>query len=370
MVRAALAASVLALAGVATVAFAATSGPTKASASEVATNPPGKRAKPEPKPKPAAVSSVCTRYASTTGSDRARGTSAHPFQTVQRLANALRPGDTGCLLAGRFVEDVTIRRGGTAAAPLTIRSAPGQTAVLQGRLWIADSANWITVTRLSLDGRNDHLLPSPTVDGDHVTFSYVDVTNDKMGGLHDGDGICFDLGDSTGQYGYAYDTRIVHSRIHDCGTSDNHNHGIYVAGSYGATIADNWIYDNGDRGIQLYPDAHNTLIERNVIAGNGEGVIFSGDETHASSGNVLIHNVIVGSRIRHNVEYWWPGPVGTDNVIKENCIYGGAEGNILEPQIGYTAVDNLIVAPRFLSASDPTSAIRPKTVCASYAPAP
>ncbi|HEY5294077.1 MAG TPA: right-handed parallel beta-helix repeat-containing protein [Gaiellaceae bacterium] len=316
---------------------------------------------------PSKAPSVCTHYASTAGNDRGPGTKARPFLTAQRLVSSLRPGATGCFLGGRYVQDVTIRHGGTDTAPITIRSAPGDSAVLQGRLWIADSANWVVVTHLQLDGRNDNLLPSPTIDGDHVTFSYDSVTNNKMGGLHDGDGICFDLGDSTGHYGYAYGTRIVHDRIHDCGTSDNHNHGIYVAGSYNAVITDNWIYDNGDRGIQLYPDAHNTLIERNIIAGNGEGVIFSGDETHASSGNILIHNVIVGSTIRHNVEYWWPGPVGTNNVVKENCIYGGHTGNILQPSIGYSIVGNLIVAPKFVAGAQLTG-IKPKTACAAFAP--
>lgn len=132
-------------------------------------------------------------------------------------------------------------------------------------------------------------------------------------------------------------------------------------------IADNWIYDNADRGVQLYPDAQGTLVENNIIEGNGEGVIFSGDTTQASSHNVVIHNVIIDSRIRHNVEYWWPGPVGSDNIVEDNCIYGGHEGNILEPATGYTITDNLIVEPQF-ETSSPTSPIKPNTACAAFAP--
>jgi parallel beta-helix repeat protein len=315
------------------------------------------------------ASPACTRYASPTGNDAARGTAAHPLATVQRLVNTLRPGQTGCLAAGQFVQDVTIRHGGTAGKPITLRSAPGMSAIVRGRFWIAQGADWTTVTHLQLDGRNDHLLPSPTVNADHATFTYVAVTNHHMGGQNDGDGICFNLGDSTGQYGIAHYTRIAHSRIFSCGGSDNHNHGIYVEGADHTTIVDNWIYDNGDRGVQLYPDAQNTLIEYNIIAGNGEGVIFSGDETHASSNNVLQYNTIVDSTIRDNVEYWWPGPVGTGNVVAHNCIFGGRKGNILQAQIGYTATDNLIVAPAFTSSSQP-SGIKPGTRCAAFAPRP
>jgi parallel beta-helix repeat protein len=315
----------------------------------------------------AVAKKICTRFASRSGNDSAPGSLARPFATVQRLVNALRPGQTGCLLSGVFVQDVTVRHGGTDATPIMIRSAPGDTATLQGRLWIAQGADWVTFTYLHLDGLNANFLPSPTIDGNNVTFSYDDVTNDHMGGLHDGDGICFDIGDATGQYGFAHATRIVHDQIHDCGTSDNHNHGIYVAGSFDAVIADNWIYDNADRGVQLYPDAQGTLVENNIIEGNGEGVIVSGDTTQASSNNTVTHNVIIDSRIRHNVEYWWPGPIGTNNIVADNCIYGGHEGNILAPAVGYTITDNLIVQPQFATA-DPTSPIKPNTACAAFAP--
>jgi hypothetical protein len=311
---------------------------------------------------------ACTRYASTAGSDSAPGTRRRPFGSVGRLVASLRPGQTGCLLRGRYVEDVTVRRGGTAGKPITIRSAPGQVATLQGRLWIAQGANYVTFTRMKLDGRNSSLLPSPSVDGDHDSFTYVDVTNHKMGGHDDGDGICFALGDDTGRYGTARNTLIARSTIHDCGTADNHNHGIYVASSVGARIVGNWIWDNGDRGIQLYPNAQKTLVEFNIIAGNGEGVIFSGDQTHASSGNVVTRNTIVDSRIRHNVEYWWPGPVGTGNVVSHNCLWGGAQGNIATPAVGYTLEANTIVQPRFAASAQPAS-ILPKTPCVADSPA-
>jgi hypothetical protein len=310
---------------------------------------------------------VCTRYASPAGRDGAAGTAHHPFATVQRLVRALAPGQTGCLLRGLYVEDVTVRHGGTQGAPVTIRSAPGAVATIRGRLWIAQTAPWVTFTHLNLDGRNASSLPSPTINGDHVTFSYDDVTNYKMGGRDDGDGICFNIGDSTGVYGYAHYTLLTHNTIHDCGTSNNHNHGIYVAGSYNATIVRNWIWGNADRGIQLYPDAHETRIANNIIAGNGEGIIFSGDDTHASSDNLVTHNVIVDSRIRYNVEYYWPGRAGDHNVVADNCIFGGARGNLLRPEIGYAAMSNLIVAPRFTSTKQPAGIVA-GSACASFAP--
>ena len=286
------------------------------------------------------------------------------------LVNRLAPGETGCLLAGSYVEDVSIRRGGSDGKPLTLRGASGVTATVRGRFWIADSANWVTVSNLHLNGVNATHLPSPTINGDHAVFTDNDVTNDHMGGVDDGDGICFLLGDASGSYGAAWHTTIARNSIHDCGTSNNHNHGVYVASSYYAQIVGNRIYNNADRGIQLYPNAQHTLIRNNVIAGNGEGVIFSGAGSYASSDNVLIHNVIVYSRIRWNVEYYWgSGPVGTNNVVKENCIFGGARGDVLGPQIGYAATANIFVEPEFASSSWLSRVKKPRA-CRSYAPKP
>jgi parallel beta-helix repeat protein len=82
----------------------------------------------------------------------------------------------------------------------------------------------------------------------------------------------------------------------------NNNYGIYVSAARGTRIMDNWIYDNADRGIQLYSDANNTLVANNVIDANGEGVIFSGSGNQVSSDNEIKNNVIANSRVRWLVE--------------------------------------------------------------------
>jgi hypothetical protein len=315
--------------------------------------------------------STCTRFASPNGVDSAPGTKADPLRHVQALADGLSAGQTGCLLGGSYDEDVSIRHGGRAGARVTLRGAPGVTATVRGRFWIANGASYVTVSHLHLDGRNATNLPSPTVNADHSTFIYDDVTNDHAGGINDGDGICFALGDAHGVWGVATYTIIAHSAIHDCGTSNNHNHGVYVAAGRYVRITDNWIYNNADRGIQLYPDAQHTLVRNNVIAGNGDGVIISGDGRFASSDNMVTNNIIIDSRNRYNVEYNWPepGPVGTGNVVTQNCLFGGKEGNILEPQKGYVASQNLFVAPQFVGSKWPARVVS-HSACAPFAPRP
>jgi parallel beta-helix repeat protein len=244
---------------------------------------------------------------------------------LERTVKAARPGETICLRTGDYdVQRLPIRVSGKAGRRITLRSEnPKRPATIHGVVYLADSANYWTFEDIRLDGRNRWNLPSPIVNGDHSIWRRLDVTNHHAGAGTSGGGICFSLG-QTKRYGYAGDTTIEDSRIHDCGVSDNHNHGIYVTATSGFTIVrDNWIYRNGDRGIQLYPAAANVLITHNAIDGNGSGVIFSGVGSLTSRNITVVGNIISNSRNRWNVESWYPKgtPVGTGNVVKGNCLW-------------------------------------------------
>src|SRR5213080_2882240 len=77
----------------------------------------------------------------------ADGTVDAPFATVQHLVDSLGPGDTGCIRAGTYHEqNITIRNGGAGDdARVTIASYPGERATIDGRVYVADSANYVTV---------------------------------------------------------------------------------------------------------------------------------------------------------------------------------------------------------------------------------
>jgi parallel beta-helix repeat protein len=297
--------------------------------------------------------------ATLTSSTRPPGCSSlvHPGSGLQRTVNRAGPGTTICLTGGDYdVRRLFIGNKGRPNERITFESAdPHHPATLHGAIYYKHSASYWTFAYLHFDGRNDWDLPSPIVDGDHSVWDHVDVTNDHAGAGVSGGGICFDLG-QTQTYGYAGDTTIENSRIHDCGISDNHNHGIYVEATTGTTvIKDNWIYRNGDRGVQLYPAAQNVLIENNVIDDNGSGVIFSGMGSFTSRNITVVGNIISNSQKRWNVESWYPTgtPVGTDNIVKNNCLWASnatreydARGGVAE-QVGFTAATNVIQRPIF-----------------------
>jgi parallel beta helix pectate lyase-like protein len=299
---------------------------------------------------PAAFAAGCARIAATNGSDSAAGTQAQPFRSAQKLVDSLAAGETGCLRAGTYSGNVKVSRSGTSGAPITLTSFPGERATVSGKLWIDESANFITVSSLDLDGRNAGNLASPAINGDDVTFVGNDVTNHNTT-------ICFSIGPTT--YGRAYRTVIQGNRIHNCGElpATNLDHGIYVEHSTAARIVDNVIYDNADRGVQLYPDAQSSYVARNIIDGNGEGVTIAGGSedygAQASNDNVVEQNVITNSVQRYNVESHWGSPVvGQRNFVRQNCVFGGArdgDNHGLSRDNGFTSSDNLLADPRYVN---------------------
>jgi Right handed beta helix region len=295
---------------------------------------------------PYGEATACNRYAAPSGSDRARGGPRTPFRTVQRLVNSLRPGETGCLRAGTYRTPVRIARGGRRRARITLAAYPGETATILGRFKIMKGANYVSVTGLRLNGANPTRLPSPMVYANHATFSYDDVTNDHTG-------ICFEVGNAT--WGWATDTVISHDRIHDCGQvpDDNLQHGLYIEAATDTTIEWSLIYDNAARGIQLYPDAQHTTIDHNIIDGNGEGILISGEGGHASSYTNIYDNILSDATVRHDVESYWPvgNPVGRGNTIHNNCLWRGREGAIGASAGGLRASDNARVNPMFVNAA-------------------
>jgi nitrous oxidase accessory protein NosD len=275
---------------------------------------------------------------------------ASPGQrAVQRLVDSLRPGQVGCLRQGTYRGPVTISRSGEPGRPITLKPRPGARARLVGPLMVTRRASHVVVRGLYLNGGERPGSPSPIVNGRQILFLENDVTNGHTE-------ICFALGNP--RYGVARDVTIQRNRIHDCGhlPATNFDQGVYVALARGTRILGNWIYENADQGVQLYPNARGTLVAGNVIDGNGEGIIFGGARRVAARDNLVRGNVISNSRIRSNVEWHFDGPIGQGNVLRGNCIGGGprdaGNGGIMEPQIGFRAVGNLVAQPSFRALGD------------------
>lgn len=296
----------------------------------------------------------CSLFASPRGRDSARGTARAPLRTAQRLADRLRAGQTGCLEAGTYAAYLRITHGGRRSARLTIRSVPGVVATVRGRVWIRAGSDYVTLQGLHIVGVPIACsavgcpnIPTVAVNSRAATLVDSDITNDHSS-------ICVAIGSE--QWGLARQTLIARDVIHDCGRlpATNLEHGIYVADAVGTVIRSNYIYDNADRGIQLYPHAERTLVEGNVIDGNGEGILIGGVGADPTAGSLVEHNLITNSRIGGNVESFFPAgppPPAAVNQVRENCLFGGqansALGGVVGAGVGFSTSGNLIANPDY-----------------------
>src|SRR5580658_3869200 len=71
-------------------------------------------------------------FVSKKGSDSNPGTIGSPWLTIQHAANSVSAGGTVYVFGGVYKESVNFPASGTASAPITFQSYPGQTAVIDG----------------------------------------------------------------------------------------------------------------------------------------------------------------------------------------------------------------------------------------------
>jgi parallel beta-helix repeat protein len=248
---------------------------------------------------------------------------------------------------------------------VTLTSYPGERATLRGQLRFNYTADGSVAEDLTLGGRNSDGLLGPLIYADGVVLRGNDITNHH-------EGICVAVS--------AYkdepptrNVRIEDNLIHDCGElpATNHHHGIYVSHARGTVIRGNVIYGNADRGVQLYPDADDSIVTGNVIDGNGQGVIFGGGPSSSSDDNLVANNVITNSKIRWNIQSHWQGPVGSGNVARDNCVWtqrddyeGTPEGSGIQDMSGARAEGNVVANPGYANPSSGNYGINAKSPCA------
>jgi len=253
---------------------------------------------------------------------------------------------------------------------ITLARYLGASVRLNGMIKVLPGGAGTTIEGLELNGLNSNAGCTGTCGGGspRIYANNVVLRNDEITNRHTG--ICVTVG-SYYSNPPPKNVRIANNSIHDCGRlpKTNHDHGIYLAESRDAVIRNNWIYQNADRGIQLYPDADGSRIYGNVIFGNGEGVNFSCDSSSCSKDNVVQGNVIASSSTRWNVYGHSQGatPDGS-NVLRNNCLFATTRGYADSGGVDsnsrfFRESGNMVARPQFINPFDDNFRLRAGVPC-------
>jgi hypothetical protein len=309
----------------------------------------------------------CTKFAAPAGTDPPDGGVvdagvATPFKTAARLVASLAAGQIGCLEDGTYAENVTFAKGGTNANPITLTAAPGAHPVLKGVLTIPDTTDFISIANLSLEGPDagttDSGAPAPSksptalVRGDHVALRRDDITNQGND--------CVTLGDPS--FGTAKLTVIDGARIHGCAS------GVVARVAESGLVTSSYIYDNSGTGVALMPSGNSFTVERDVIDGNGAGVLFGSDGKLVSNNNVVRTSVISNSTVGYDLSSSYPAAAGTGNSATQNCLWMGAKGEVVAPSKGFSTKDNVTADPLFVDRANKDFRLAPGGPCSLLGP--
>jgi parallel beta-helix repeat protein len=240
-----------------------------------------------------------------------------------------------CLNAGTYTQSVNLGRSGTATAPITIESTPGQRAVLDGRgLGLGSTSSIVNITGSYIHLTNVELQNSSgrgvTVSGSHDVVANSTFHDMQFNGLIAGgtsnliqgnevyNTVMSNLNDARGSSGWAEAMntwQATNITFRDNYIHDNWGEGIDFIASNGGVADGNIVADNF--AVLIYnDDSKNTTITNNHLSvtkstynrGSNRpiGIMMSeeggavGDDNIAITGNTI-------SATMYGVAYWWAG---------------------------------------------------------------
>ncbi|MGE0128173.1 MAG: right-handed parallel beta-helix repeat-containing protein [Blastocatellales bacterium] len=326
---------------------------------------------PTPAPLPGAVAGV---FVAPDGKPGNSGSKASPLDLPTALSrkSPAKPGDSIWLRGGvyRGIFESTIS--GSANAPITVRSYPGERATFD------------CPDRTSA-------LPMITVNGEYTHFRDFEITcsdPDRTQGRPGGVGlfgrgtklinlVIHDTGIGVGGWTPSIDAEIYGCVIYHIGWQLNqqdrgHGHGIYVQNDAGTKrVADNIIFDQYGFGIHAYTENGSIKgfhFDGNTIFGSGSLAVpagtyypnilvggFKPSERVTLTNNYLYHPL---NAIVYNCQLFYSAKNNNDVTLRDNYIAGGHEALHIHEWQKATVTGNTFVGAVYLASVAPASGYR------------
>jgi hypothetical protein len=200
---------------------------------------------------------------------------------LSAFLDTLRPGDVGCLPGGDYTDGCTVRweTEATATARATLRSTPGELAVLHSSLTVAGDNLTVSRVRVAgIDGSCGSDMSGFTVQGANDRIEYSSVHDVSRHGI---------LTNTSSS-----NVTLQGNRIDAVGSDCAYDHGIYFQSS--GRITRNVISDlRCGYGIHLFAHPHDVVVAQNTVVGSrvraGILVATDGDDITVAS-NILAGN--------------------------------------------------------------------------------
>ncbi|HVB57118.1 MAG TPA: hypothetical protein VNE63_11900 [Candidatus Acidoferrales bacterium] len=300
----------------------------------------------------AILTGAADHYVATSGSAQGNGSLEHPWdlQTALDQPASVKPGDTIWVRGGTYhtstIAGFVNKLNGTASKPIIVRNYNGERASIDGHgtdfgLAIYGSYTWFwglevldsTTLRISTGTARTNAV-GVGVYGPGIKCINM-VVHDTTQGFSG-----YNASPDSEYYGnLSYYNGFV-------GTDRNHGHGMYFQNNTGTkVVADNFVGDNADEGIQIYGSG-NANLNGFRITGN---TVYNNDSWPTPH---YQYNVVIGGgRTRRDIEYmenysYLPPAAasglvmlgayspGEDIKIQDNVFVGGEQPVVVSEQAG------------------------------------
>lgn len=320
-------------------------------------------------------------YVSLSGNNANAGTQAAPFRTLTWAGVKAQPGDTIYVRGGVYNETVNVTSKGTAAAPISVQSYPGETAIYDGSglnanvLFSVNETQYVTVSGFEV--RNASNIAVSLWKTKNTKFNGNTVHDARRNGIYagyDSPGVSADVTiegnvvyncvlENTAhamQGGWASTVTINHTeraRVAGNRVYNNDGEAIAVILSNHVTVTGNETFDNYSQGVFLDNARFNT-VDGNLIysTGNtryfrdgfpGMGIAVANewyDYSNPSSDNTIINNIIINTRWGFLYGNFEAGGGLKNTTIANNTFYKSSQAMIEiwnDPHAGSVVENNI-----------------------------
>jgi hypothetical protein len=264
-------------------------------------------------PAPLPQSAGATFYVAPNGSDANPGSQAAPWATIQKAENTLAAGQKALVRAGTYAP-IYVDRNGSPLAPISIQAYPGERPVIHapegGGYAVEIVGSYFRVSGFVLENaRNTNIyLENPS--------HHVEVSRNEILGSDD-QGIYVE--------GNTHDHQILANHIHNNGLGLVHqSHGIYLEGAR-HLVANNVIHDQPKGfGIQVYPENDGSFVVGNTVVASGyAGIVLGGG---GGVRNVVVRNNVFANNSQHGIAH--DSVCATATIVDHNVLFGNGSGAI------------------------------------------